>query len=80
MLTFEIVTFELPEFVSVTARVLLEPVFVLPKLKLIGLAPSKCVTEFTVSMAVLLVMLPAELLTTTVNCAPVSAVVAAGVV
>jgi len=35
---------------------------------------------FTVSVAVLVVTLPAELLTTTVNCAPLSAVVVAGVV
>ena len=34
----------------------------------------------TVSVAALLVTLPAELLTTTVNCAPLSAVVSAGVV
>jgi hypothetical protein len=35
---------------------------------------------FTVSVAGVLVTLPAELLTTTVNCAPVSEVVVAGVV
>jgi hypothetical protein len=35
---------------------------------------------FTVSVAALLVALPAELLTTTVNCAPLSAVVVGGVV
>ncbi len=80
MLTFEIVTFELPEFVSVTARVLLAPVFMFPKLRLAGLALSNCVTAFTVSVAALLLMLPAELLTATVNCAPVSAVVVVGVV
>ena len=34
----------------------------------------------TVSVAALLVTLPAELLTTTVNCAPLSEVVSAGVV
>ena len=80
MLTFEIVTSELPEFVSVTARMLLEPVFTFPNLKLVGLAPSKCVTEFTVSVAALLATLPVELLTTTANCAPVSVFVVAGVV
>ena len=37
-LTLEIVTLELPEFVSVTGRVLLVPVFTLPKFKLDGLA------------------------------------------
>src|SRR5438093_1354690 len=36
--------------------------------------------EFTVSVAGLLVALPAELLTTTLNCAPLSCAVAAGVV
>src|SRR5579859_5147602 len=36
----EIVTLEFPEFVSVTERVLLEPVFTFPKLKLAGLALS----------------------------------------
>ena len=34
----------------------------------------------TVRMALLLVAVPAELLTTTANCAPLSAVVSAGVV
>src|SRR6266478_9871863 len=80
MLTFEIVTLELPELVSVTARVLLAPVFTLPKLKLVGLALSRSVAVFTVSVATPLVTLPAELLTTTVNWAPVSEVASAGVV
>jgi len=35
--------------------------------------------EFTVSVAAPLVMLPAVLLTTTVNCAPLSELVVAGV-
>ena len=39
--TFEIVTFELPLFVRVTLKVLLLPSFTFPKLKLVGLAPSK---------------------------------------
>jgi len=38
---FEIATLELPEFVSVTRRVLLALVFTSPKLRLAGLAPSK---------------------------------------
>jgi len=80
MLTFEIVTLELPELVSVTARVLLAPVFTLPKLKLVGLALSRSVAVFTVSVAALLLTLPAELLTMTVNCALLSAEVVAGVV
>ena len=36
--------------------------------------------EFTVSVAALLATLPAELLTTTRNCAPLSAAVVAGMV
>ena len=39
-----------------------------------------CGGGFRVSVAALLVVLPAELLTTTVNCAPLSAVVVGGVV
>jgi hypothetical protein len=38
--TFEIETFELPEFFTVIGRELLEPVFTLPKLKLLGEAVS----------------------------------------
>jgi hypothetical protein len=38
------------------------------------------VTELTVRVAILLVTLPAVLLTTTVNCAPLSELVVAGVV
>lgn len=38
------------------------------------------VLVFTVSVAALLVMFPALLLTTTVNCAPLSELVVAGVV
>jgi hypothetical protein len=38
------------------------------------------VLEFTVRVAALLVTLPAVLLTTTVNCAPLSELVVAGVV
>ena len=37
-------------------------------------------TEVTVRMALLLVTVPAELLTTTLNCAPLSEAVSAGVV
>jgi hypothetical protein len=80
MLVFEIVTLELPEFVSVTGRVLLARVFMSPKLKLVGLALSRYVAAFTVSVAALLLTLPAELLTMTVNCALLSAEVVAGVV
>jgi hypothetical protein len=76
----DIVTLELPEFVRVTPRVLVAPVSILPKLKLAGLALSTRVEAFTVRVAELLVALPAVLLTTAVNCAPLSAVVSAGVV
>jgi hypothetical protein len=41
ILTLEIVTLELPAFENVTGRVLLTPVFTLPKLKLAGLALSR---------------------------------------
>jgi hypothetical protein len=80
VLTPEIVTLELPEFVRVTPRVLVAPVSMLPKLKLVELALSTRVEAFTVRVAALLVTLPDALLTTTENCAPVSAVVSAGVV
>jgi hypothetical protein len=80
MLTFEMVTFEFPAFVNVTLSVLVLPIVTLPKDKLVGLALSKTVEELTVSVAVLLVALPALLLTTTVNCAPLSDDVVAGVV
>ena len=80
MLTFEIVTWELPEFVSVTASVLLAPVFTFPNVRLAGVALSRKVAALTVSAAAVLVTLPTLLLTTTVNCAPLSDVVSAGVV
>jgi hypothetical protein len=79
-LMLEMVTLALPEFFSVTPSVLLALVSMFPKLKLVGLALSEAVEAFTVSMAPLLVTLPAVLLTTTVNCAPLSPVVVAGVV
>ena len=66
-LTFEIVTLELPVFLSVTPRMLLVPESMFPKLKLVELTLSRRVAGFTVSVAALLVTLPAELLTTTVN-------------
>lgn len=79
-LTLEMVTLELPEFFSVTPSVLLPLVSMFPKLKLVGLTLSEAVAAFTVSVAALLVTLPPVLLTTTVNCAPLSVVVVAGVV
>ena len=80
VLTPEIVRLELPEFVRVTPSVLAAPVSILPKLKLAGLALSTRVEAFTVRTAELLVALPAALLTTAKNCAPLSVVVSVGVV
>ena len=80
ILTFETDTFELPELVSVTGKVLAAPALTFPKFKLVGAALSRYVAGLTVSVAALLVAVPAELLTTTVNSAPLSAEVAAGVV
>jgi hypothetical protein len=54
--------------------------FTLPKFKDDELELSRNVAALTVSIAMLLVALPALLLTTTVNCALLSAVVSAGVV
>jgi hypothetical protein len=80
MVTLEIVTGEFPAFVSVTALVLLLDTFTFPKLKDDELELRRCVAAFTVSVAALLVALPALLLTATVNCALLSVVVSAGVV
>ena len=77
--TPEIVTLEFPELVNVTFCVLLLPTLTLPKPRLVGLTVSKSVEALTVSVAALLVTLPAELLTITVNCAPLSEVAVAGV-
>ena len=74
------VTLELPLFERVVFRLLVAPTFTFPKLKLVGLALSESVAAFTVRVAALLVALPALLETTTVNCAPLSAVVSEGVV
>jgi hypothetical protein len=54
--------------------------FTLPKLKLVELEFSSDVDAVTVSVAALLVALPALLLTVTLNFALLSAVVSAGVV
>jgi hypothetical protein len=80
-LTFETVTLEPPVLVMVTGRVSLPLVDTFPKFRLVVLGPS-CpgAGVLTVNVAVLLVVLPAELLTTTVNCAPLSDVAVAGVV
>ncbi len=78
--TFDTVTLEFPLLVKVVACMLLAPTLIFPKDRLVGLALSRWVAAFTVRVAALLVALPAELLTTTLSCAPVSAVVSAGVV
>jgi hypothetical protein len=80
MLTLETVTLEFPVLVSFVVRRLLPPTLTFPKFKLVGLALSSLVAALTVSVALLLVTLPAVLLTTTRNCAPLSAVVVTGVV
>jgi hypothetical protein len=78
--TFEIVILELPAFVSVTDLVLLLETFTLPKLKEDELELSTSDEVLTVSVAALLVALPALLLTATLNCALLSVAVSAGVV
>ena len=74
------VTFELPLFVTFTDFVTLDPMLTLPKLRLVGFSVSSSVGELTVSVAAPLVTPPAELPTDTLNCAPLSALVVAGVV
>jgi hypothetical protein len=79
-LTFETVTFEFPAFVNVTGSAVLLPTVTLPKVKFVELAFNKTVGELTVSVAALLIKLPALSLTATVNLAPLSEEVTAGVV
>jgi len=78
--TLEIVTLELPLFVNVTGRLLLLPILTLEKFRLAVLALRMAVEADTVSVAALLVTLPAPFETVTVNCVPLSADVVAGVV
>jgi hypothetical protein len=80
MLTFDTVTFAFPPFVNVTLSMLLLPMLTFAKLRLVVLALSRSVVTFTVRVAALLVTLPVLLLTVTVNCAPLSEAVVAGVV
>jgi hypothetical protein len=80
MLSFEIVMFALLELVSVTLLLLLAPTFIDPKLKVEGLTVNWLATALTVRVAGLLVMLPDAFITSTVNLAPLSAMVVAGVV
>ena len=79
--TLEIVTLEFPALVKTTGRLLLLPMLTLEKFRLVWLGFRMSVaTALTVNVAAELVMLPAELVTVTVNCAPLSEVVVAGVV
>jgi hypothetical protein len=78
--TPEMVTFAVPVFLTTTGSVLIVLVSTFPKLNVVGVTLRAAVAAFTVSVAALLVTLPAALLTNTVNCAPLSAVVVAGVV
>ena len=67
MLTPAMVTFAYPALVNVTPRMLLLPMVTLEKLKLDVLALRMKVPVFTVSVAELLVTLPAAFETGTVN-------------
>lgn len=78
--TFEIVTLELPAFVSVTLCVSLLDTLTLPKARLVALLFRMEAAAFTVRTAALLVALPALFMITTENCSPLSEVVVAGVV
>ena len=78
--TFETVTFAVPAFVSVAVCVLLLETLTLPKLRLVELAFTIKVPLLTVRIAALLVVLPALLLTTTLNCEVLSDAAGAGVV
>lgn len=79
-LTLPMETLEFPELLIVAERILLLETFTLLKPKLVMLELSSNVAAFTVKLAALLLTLPTELLTTTVNCALLSAMVVAGVV
>jgi hypothetical protein len=76
----ESVTLPVPVFVRVAGKIAELPTFTLAKLKLLGFTESSRVEALTVSVAALLVTVPAGLLTATVNCSPLSEVVVAGVV
>lgn len=67
MLTFETVTVEFPALVNVTPRMLLLPMLTFAKPRLVELELSRNVATFTVSVAALLVTLPALFVTVTVN-------------
>jgi hypothetical protein len=79
IVTFETVTLELPAL-NVTLKMLVAPVFTLPKLRVDALAVRRPGVALTASVAVLLVTLPVELLTITANRLPLSVIVVGGVV
>ena len=72
MLALAIVATALPELVSVTDIVLLEPTVTFPKLNVEALAVRRGVPVMTVSIAGLLIKIPAELLTVTMKIEPSS--------
>jgi hypothetical protein len=78
-LRLEIVTVEFPALVKVTPCTLLPPVFTWPNGIVVRLAVRMNVAGTKVSVAALLVVLPALFVSTTVNCAPLSEAVVAGV-
>ena len=80
MLTLEMVTLEFPALVKVTPRMLVLPMLTFEKLRLVWLALRRNVAAFTVKVAALLLTLPTLFVMVTVNCAPLSVVVVAGVV
>jgi len=77
---FEIVTLEFPALVRVKVCESVVETLTLPKATLVELLLKRAVSALTVRMAAVLVALPAPLLTTTVNCAAFSDVVAGAVV
>jgi hypothetical protein len=78
--TLEIVMLAVPAFVNVTGSVLFIVTVTVLKLRLFVLGLSAPITPLTVSVAVLLVALPAELLTVTLKCVPLLETVSTGVV
>jgi len=80
MVTLDMVTLEFPALVKFTGMTLLLPILTLGKVRVVVLGLRRKVAAFTVSVATLLVMLPAPLVTVTVNCSPLLPVVVTGVV
>ena len=76
--TFEMETLEPPVFVSVTGRILLLPTVTFPLFSFVVLAVSWPAPP-TVNIAMVLLTLPTELLTATVNRDPLSEAVVTGV-